>query len=307
MNNVFGTNSPSLAAQEAYLAEWSEESDVDEQDLDQTEESTDEETAPADTTDSAPAEEPAETESTEDDSEKIVMAKDGKNSIPFSEFQKKREAVRQAESAARQAESSRSEEQNRREMSERKNELYEAQLSEIGMTPNRLPEEHLWTDERAAQLNEEYPDLAFNEMNNKFKSYDEQMAQLNPSIDQVIETIPELAMMDRESEDWQAVIEIENELVNSHSSWQKAPTYRRLTEVVKIHNQRTQAIQDKAKSTPRANSQTRDDLPDSPSEIGQTSTHRKSDLEFRETASNQDLSRRMANMTNAEIERFLSL
>ncbi len=277
------------------------------------------------TTDASKVDNPEESASSEDESEESgedeqpegVQAKDGKNIIPYDVLEQQREANKQLQQELEQFKSR----ENDWQAKERLLEVRNKQLEKLGVDPEDLPENFKVTDEQLDALADDYPDIgkvirglvakvnSF-EQPGKVEQSSQSQEQSNPVADAIAGN-SELSAWQKESgELWSKALEVDDQL-QTDPQWQNKSLAERFAEVVKVvKEQNAQATKqqeaDAKQKAKQEEDKLSDALPNSPSEVGQTTTHQRSTREILETGTEADIQSAFSGMSPAQIEALLS-
>ncbi|PWI34840.1 hypothetical protein DI392_00735 [Vibrio albus] len=268
------------------------------------------------TEESASSEEEAE-ESGEDETPKGVQAKDGENIIPYDVLEQQREANKQLQQQLEELQAEKSGWQDK----ERLFELRNKQLEELGVDPADLPENFKVTDEQLDALADDYPDIGkvirglvakvnTFEQPSKVEQSSQPQEPSNPVADAIAEN-SDLSGWKKEGGDlWNKAIEVDDQL-QTDPKWQDKPLAERFAEVAKVVKEQTaqatkQQEADAKQKAKQEEDNLSDALPNSPSEVGQTTTHQRSNREILESGSDADIEAVFSGMNPAQIEALLS-
>ncbi|MDW6094050.1 hypothetical protein SBX64_16040 [Vibrio rhizosphaerae] len=242
-----------------------------------------------------------------------VLAKDGKNIIPFDVLEREREANKQLQQQLDEFKSRESQWNNDQRLLELRNK----QLEKMGVDPLDLPENIKVTDEQLDALTDDYPELGnvIRSLVAKVEQFESKPAQeptqsSNPVADAIAENSDLSAWLNEGGDIWNKAIKVDEQL-QSDPTWQNKPLSERFSEVVKRVKAEQEAAaqkqpEDGAKKKAKQEEDKLSDLPASPSEVGQTTTHQLSPKERLATADEADIQSMFSGMTEAQIESLLS-
>jgi hypothetical protein len=249
-----------------------------------------------------------EEESGEGDTPQGVLAKDGKNVIPYDVLEREREEKRLLQEQLNQFQSRESEWQTK----ERLLELRNKQLEDLGVDPEDLPENFKVTEEQLDTLAEDYPEIGkvIRHLVAKVNNFESTSSQSQPSSNPVADAIAQnsdLSAWHKEGgELWNKAVEIDEQL-QSDPQWKNKPLAQRFAEVSKLvksaSNESQANVKQKAKYVEDKLSNS---LPNSPSEVGQTNTHTLSAKERLASSDEADIQAMFSGMTESQIEALLS-
>lgn len=265
-----------------------------------------------------------------DDIQEGVLAKDGKNIIPFDVLEKERqEAARlREENEALRAKADQAGKLEK--LIEKRNE----QLAEFGVEPEDLPEDLVLDDAKLEELREDYPEMYayIAGLNNKIEAALGQQSAVQSQAEQKAEPTepttptnnapdPELERAIQGNEDisgwlkergdrWKMAQHID-EVLSSDPEWSNRNYAERLEEVSKrvrlaYGEQPRPSAQEALDAAAKKAEAAKGSLPASPSELGNTNRVGDSDLMNRiENATNEELSSLLDGLSDAQIEQVL--
>jgi hypothetical protein len=236
----------------------------------------------------------------EDETPSGVLAKDGKNIIPFDVLEREREEKRRLQEELDQFRSRESEWQTK----DRLFELRNKQLEELGVDPADLPENFKVTDEELDILAEDYPEIGkvIRHLVAKVSSFETtgtketKQESSNPVAEAIAENTDLSAWQKEGGELWNKALDVDDQL-RSDPKWKQKPLAERFAEVTRLVKQASKPKQSKGEI---------DSLPSSPSEVGATVSSNASPQERLANGSEAEIQAMFATMSEAQIEALLS-
>jgi len=254
------------------------------------------------------------TESSEIDAQKVIESKNGGHTIPYSELEKARAETQTLQQQIKELQAGHQTHEKTQRMVESRNK----QLTALGVEPEDLPEDVVVSDDELAQMAEDYPEIgrAMMAMNQKIKAISpqeqqqsaEQTSQDNDDVGQMIQSIPELAEMQKSGgDDWQRAIELDDQLM-ADPNWQGKTQVERFQEVTRqVVTEKSTSSRDTAERVAnQAIDKAKGTLPSSPSEIGNSHVHQQSNAEFMASANAAEMQAKFMDMDMDEMEAMLT-
>lgn len=267
------------------------------------------------TVDKAEESAPSEVEAAEPGGEQTpegVLAKDGKNVIPYDVLEREREATRKLQEELNEYKSR----ETAWDTDKRLLEIRNKQLEGLGVDPADLPENFQVTNEQLDSLAEDYPEIGpvirhlFAKVNKVQPPSQVQQESSNPIADAIAEN-SDLSTWQKEGGDnWSKALEIDDQL-RSDPQWSNKPLNERFAKVAEMVNEQNAKAKSEQQSAAKQKAKEEeakldDALPNSPSEVGQTNTSSMTPAERLANGSVADIQAMFATMTDAQIEAALA-
>ncbi|HIF6165136.1 MULTISPECIES: hypothetical protein [Vibrio harveyi group] len=255
-----------------------------------------------------------------------IASKDGKHTIPYAVLEKARNSASEASSKISELEGKLAQSTT----TQQKLELYAKQLSDAGLTPDKLPEELLNDDDALSALQDELPETAANLLTALVKQFKEKTTPQEPQqqepnngadeVNSAFESDDLAPLREWEAGDadrWEMALVIDNKLKND-PQFQAMPLAQRFAEVQRrVQSAFGDPVQEsidkmKQEQQPPANSEQpavdmKNHIPNSPSAIGGNSTD--TTAAANQALMNQDafaLEQSLAGMAPEKVEEFLA-
>ncbi|KUI98948.1 hypothetical protein [Vibrio sp. MEBiC08052] len=235
-----------------------------------------------------------------------IAAKDGEHII-FDVLERERETNKQLQQQLDEFKSRESQWSDDQRLLELRNQ----QLESLGVDPADLPENFNVTEEQLNELAEDYPEIGkmirhLYARVDQFESRQphEPAPPSNPVADAIEENSDLRAWQQEGGAQWNKALDIDDEL-RADPNWSQRPLNERFAEVARRVKDQKQSEAKAQQETAEAQDPS-DDLPASPSEVGQTTTHQLSPKDRLATADETDIQSMFSGMTDAQIEALLS-